>query len=169
MIVRKPRTGSSTNPPAITPGIERVREMVVLGVTLTDTLSFRQHVDRIVARTAQTSYALRLLRSHGLGAPQLFDVARATLVAQLTYASPALAGFINCEDKARLQSVLNPYTPKGGLQQPPCSFSPGSFSRIFFTERLQIADPTYLRHFLAHLSFGFPCTPPSGGTKIEGS
>ena len=89
MIVRKPRTGSSTNPPAITPGIERVREMVVLGVTLTDTLSFRQHVDRIVARTAQTSYALRLLRSHGLGAPQLFDVARATLVAQLTYASPA--------------------------------------------------------------------------------
>ena len=78
-----------TNPPATTHGIERVREMVVHGVTLTDTLSFRPHVDRIVARTAQTSYALRLLRSHGLGAPQLFDVARATLVAQLTYASPA--------------------------------------------------------------------------------
>ena len=55
MIVRKPRTGSSTNPSAITPGIGRVREMVVLGVTLTDTLSFRPHVDRIVARTVQTS------------------------------------------------------------------------------------------------------------------
>ena len=58
MIVRKPRAGSSTNPPATTHGIKRVREMVVLGVTLTDTLSFRPHVDRIVARTAQTSYML---------------------------------------------------------------------------------------------------------------
>ena len=70
--------------------------MVVLGVTLTDTLSFRPHIDHIVARTSQTSFALCLLRSHGLGAPQLFDVARAMLVAQLTYASPAWAGFINC-------------------------------------------------------------------------
>ena len=58
-------------PPAITSGIERVREMVVLGVTLTDTLTFRQHVDRIVTRTAQTSYALPLFRSHGLDAPLL--------------------------------------------------------------------------------------------------
>ena len=115
MIVQKPRMGSSTNPPAITLGIERVREMVILGVTLADTLSFCQHVDRIVARTAQTSYALRLLRSHGLGAPQLFNVARATLVAQLTHASPAWAGFINCEDKARLQSVLKKLQRAGFL------------------------------------------------------
>jgi hypothetical protein len=115
MIVRRPRAGSSTNPPATTHGIKRVREMVVLGVTLTDTLSFRSHVDRIVARTAQTSYALRLLRSHGLGAPQLFDVARATLVAQLTYASPAWTGFINCEDEARLQGVLKKLQRSGFL------------------------------------------------------
>ena len=105
MIVRKPRTDSSINPPT-TNGIERVREMVVLGVKLTDSLSFHKHADRIVARTAQTSYDLRLLRSHGLGAPQIYDVARATIVAQLTYASPAWAGFTNCEDNARLQSVL---------------------------------------------------------------
>ena len=115
MIVRRPRAGSSTNLPATTHGIKRVREMVVLGVTLTDTLSFRSHVDRIVARTAQTSYALRLLRSHGLGAPQLFDVARATLVAQLTYASPAWTGFINCEDEARLQGVLKKLQRSGFL------------------------------------------------------
>ena len=115
MIVWKPRTGSSNNPPAITHGIERVREMVVLGVTLTNTLSFRSHVDRTVARTAQTSYALRLLWSHGLGAPQLFDVARATLVTQLTYASPAWVGFINREDQARLQSVLKKLQRSGFL------------------------------------------------------
>ena len=78
-------------------------------------LSFRQHVDRIVSRTAQTSYALRVLRSHGLGAPQLYDVARATLVAQLTYVSPAWVGFINCEDNARLQAVLKKLIRSGFL------------------------------------------------------
>ena len=62
-----------------------------------------------------TCYALRLLWSHGLGAPQLFDVARATLVAQLTYASPAWTGFINCEDKARLQGVLKKLQRSGFL------------------------------------------------------
>ena len=87
MIVRKPRADSSTNPPATTHGIERVREMVVLGVTLTDTLSFRPHVDRIVA--------------------------------QLTYASTAWTGFINCEDKARLQGVLMKLQRSGFLSPPP--------------------------------------------------
>ena len=47
--------------------------------------------------------------------PQLFDVARATLVAQLTYASPAWTGFINCEDKARLQGVLKKLQRSGFL------------------------------------------------------
>ena len=116
MIVRKPRAGTSTNPlPPHMGSSGFARCMVVLGVTLTDTLSFRPHVDRIVARTAHTSYALRLLRSHGLGAPQLFDVARATLVAQLTYASPAWTGFIYCEDKARLQGVLKKLQRSGFL------------------------------------------------------
>ena len=73
------------------------------------------YVDRVVVRTAQTSYALRLLRSHGLGAPQLFDVTRVTLVAQLTYASPAWIGFTNCEDKARLQGVLKKLQRSGFL------------------------------------------------------
>ena len=55
-------------------------------------------------------------RSHGAShAPQLFNVARATLVAQLTYASPAWAGFINCEDKAHLQSVLKKLQRAGFL------------------------------------------------------
>ena len=139
MIVRKPRTDSSINPPT-TNGIERVREMVVLGVKLTDTLSFHQHVDRIVARTAQTSYALRLLRSHGLGAPQIYDCARATLVAQLTYASPAWAGFTNCEDNARLQSVLNKVQRAG--------FLPPNFQK--FKQIVDAADVQLFRSIISN-------------------
>ena len=61
--------------------------------------------------------------------------------------------------KPHIDFILNPYTPKGGCSNPLCSFSPGTFSWIFFfTERLQIADPAYLRHISAHLSFGFSCT-----------
>ena len=139
MIVRKPRTDSSINPPT-TNGIERVREMVVLSVKLTDTLSFHKHVDRIVARTAQTSYALGLLRSHGLGAPQMYDAARATLVAQLTYASPAWAGFTNWEDNARLQSVLNRVQRAG--------FLPPNFHK--FKQIIDAADVQLFRSIISN-------------------
>ena len=95
----------------------RVREMVVLGVTLTDTLSFRPHVNRIVARTAQTSYALRLLQSHGLGAHSYSMLQEPHLLhsSPTQYASPAWTGFINCEDKARLQGVLKKLQRSGFL------------------------------------------------------
>ena len=93
-----------------------------------------------MARTAQTSYALRLLRSHGLGAPQIYDVARATLVAQLTYASPAWAGFTNCEDNARLQSVLNKVQRAG--------FLPPNFQK--FKQIVDAADVQLFRSIISN-------------------
>ena len=69
-----------------------------------------------------------------------------------------------------LWGIFNPYTPKGvGWCNPFVVFPLYVFPGFLFTKRLQIADPTYLRHILAHLSFGFSCTLPSGGTKMEGS
>ena len=39
----------------------------------------------------------------------------------------------------RTTQALNPYAAKeGGLLQPPCSFSPVSFSRIFFSQNVSI-------------------------------
>ena len=65
MIIRRPITKLSDLPQPIT-YIERVDSMNILGVTLRFDLTFHEHVDGLVRKSAQTMYALRLLRSQGL-------------------------------------------------------------------------------------------------------
>ena len=48
-----------------------------------------------------------MLKSHGLSGPALWDVALATLLAQITYASPSWRGFINADEANKLQTILN--------------------------------------------------------------
>ena len=105
VIVRKPRTGSSTNPPAIAHGIERVCEMEVLQWCNTHEYSLFPPTRRSYCGP----YFSNVICStpSPIPWPRLFDVARATLVAQLTYASPAWAGFINREDKTCRHAVQN--------------------------------------------------------------
>jgi len=61
----------------------------ILGVTLSDILTFHNHVDVVVEKTARSLYAAKTIRAHGLDGNALWDVTRATVVAQLLYASPA--------------------------------------------------------------------------------
>ena len=64
------------------------------------------HVNNIVETVNRSFYALKTLRAHGLNGQALWDVTRATLVAQLLYASPAWWGFLKADDKSKLQSLL---------------------------------------------------------------
>ena len=53
--------------PAPLPGIARCRSVKMLGVVIAeDDFSVTQHVQRLVTSSAQTNYALRVLRCHGL-------------------------------------------------------------------------------------------------------
>ena len=64
--------------------------MNILGVTLRFDLSFHEHVDGLVRKSAHTiMYALKLLRSQGLHGRYLWDVTGAVPVSRLTYASQA--------------------------------------------------------------------------------
>ena len=92
MIVRRPRSKSTALPPPL-PGIERVHEITILGVTLSDRVGFEKHIDRICCKARQSMFALRVLVAHGLRGQRLFDVVRATTVARLLYVSPAWWGF----------------------------------------------------------------------------
>ena len=130
MIIRKPRSRKIITTPALTPGIERASSMNILGVTLSDVLTFNEHVGHCVARGMQSIYALRLLRSHGLVGEKLHEVARATLIAQLVYASPSWWGFLDSESKIRIQSFLNKTVRQG--------FLPSTFPT--FAELCTIAD-----------------------------
>ena len=67
------------------PLFQRVQTIKILGVTFTSrpNLSVTLHVQSVIAACAQTLYALRVLRKHGLCDDSLHDVFRAVAVAKL--------------------------------------------------------------------------------------
>jgi hypothetical protein len=96
--------------PSLTPGIERVSQLKCLGVTLSSNFSVSAHVSDVITSTTQSLYALRTLRAHGLKDTLLMSVFKATVLAKLTYCSPAWWGFASAEDKNRLEAVLRKAT-----------------------------------------------------------
>ena len=114
MLVRKPKAKNFSNPPKFV-DMKRVKTMKVFGVLIQDNPSSGEHVDHLVAQGVQTLYALRILKHHGLNGPYLWTVANSTVVARLTYASPAWWGLIGSEGLLRLQSVLSRAVKQGFL------------------------------------------------------
>jgi hypothetical protein len=92
--------------PPVFPGIERVDQIKVLGVTLTSALRFDSHISNVLKQTTQSSYALKILKAHGLSGAPLWDITRATVVARLLYASPVWWGYADAADKIRLQASI---------------------------------------------------------------
>jgi len=97
-------------PPPPLPDITRGTTLKVLGVMFTNTMSASDHVRRVFSDSAQSLYALRVLRHHGLGESGLQTVFRAVVVSRLTYAALAWFGFITSADKHR--GVLSPEQAK---------------------------------------------------------
>jgi hypothetical protein len=122
MIVRRPRGKKTSFPPEFA-GITRVASMNILGVIFQENFTFELHVDRLVAKGAQTMYAIRTLRHHGLGGHNLWDVARSTLLSRLTYASQAWWGLLDAGEKSKLQGILNKAIKQGLLPLNHSSFS----------------------------------------------
>jgi hypothetical protein len=98
--------------PAI-PEIARVDSIKALGVTISRKFSITQHVENLLASCAQTLFALRTLRQHGLPTNALHTVFKVTVVAKLTYASPAWWGFTSTDDRNRLEALLRRSTRLG--------------------------------------------------------
>ena len=105
MIVYLPQKRRNFSNPSTTIGINRADKRNILGVTVSNTLTFSHHVTVLVEKCARSLYALRIIRDHGLAGNALFDVAQATTVAQLLYASPAWWGFLETQEKNRLQCI----------------------------------------------------------------
>ena len=124
MIIHRPRTkleNLSVPPPSWS--VTRVTSMKILGVTITDTHSFEPHVTNVLARCAQTGYALRILRAHGLNGPALWNETRATLISKLIYASPAWFGFLDESSKTRCQGIIKKHIRTGYLGEGFASFA----------------------------------------------
>ena len=85
-------------------------------------------------------YALRVLRAHGLKGDSLWDVSRATLVAKLTYASPAWWGYTSETQKQRLHRLL--------IKLQRCGFLPAQFDSM--ADLCSAADDALFRSILSN-------------------
>ena len=66
-----------------------------------------QHIINVTNTAAQSLYAIKLLKAHGLNDNAAYTVCYALVVSLLTYASCAWYGFCTAADIDKLQSVLN--------------------------------------------------------------
>ena len=71
------------------------------------TLSVSLHIQTVISSCAQTLYALRVLRAHGLHDSALQNICRSVVLAKLLYASSSWIGFSNATDRQKLQAFLN--------------------------------------------------------------
>ena len=87
VVNRKRRSHTENAAPPEMPEIARVTSLKVLGVTWTNGLSASEHVRNIINSCAQTLYALRMLRAHGLSDVAIQAIYRSVILAKLLYAS----------------------------------------------------------------------------------
>lgn len=104
MIVSHQRHSPLLPPPL--PGIKQVTDLKILGITLHHDLTITTHINIILESCVSSIYGLRVLRAHGIQSIGLQDVARATVVAKLLYASPAWWGLTNSKDRERLDRFV---------------------------------------------------------------
>jgi hypothetical protein len=94
-------------PEQIVPDIDIVDSLNILGVTVTRNLTMSVHVNKVLSSCAQTLFALRTLRAHGMPYPALQTIFRSKVVSKLLYASPAWCGFTRAEDRIKIDSFIS--------------------------------------------------------------
>jgi hypothetical protein len=106
IFVDKKRRRTVDQPSAL-PDVARVTSLKVLGVTWTNGLSVSDHVCSIISSCAQTLYALKILRAHGMCDVALQAIYQSVVLAKLLYASSAWWGFTTTTDRQRIDGFLH--------------------------------------------------------------
>lgn len=100
------RKKKTAQPPPPLPGIVRVTVLKILGVTFTNSLSVAEHIHAVISSCAQTLYALRVLRAHGMDDVSLQTIYRSVIIAKLMHASSAWWGFASASDRQRIAAFI---------------------------------------------------------------
>jgi len=103
--VNKRQKSTIQLPPPIQ-NIVPVKVIRILGVIFTNSLSVAEHIQAIINSCAQTLYALRILRSHGMDDVALQTIYHSVVIAKLTYASSAWWGFTSATDRQKLDAFF---------------------------------------------------------------
>jgi len=78
----------------------------MLEITVANDFTVSEHVQDLTVKSAQTIYALCVLRTHGLKDAALQQVHRSVVVARLLYAASAWHGFTKATDRRRINLLL---------------------------------------------------------------
>ena len=89
------------------PGITRSRSMKMLGIKIANDFTVTQHVQQLAMSSAQTIYALQVLRTRGLSTVALQHVFRSIVVARLMYAASSWRGLTKASDPQHINSVID--------------------------------------------------------------
>jgi len=100
------RRKSHYTAPLILPDICRVTSIKVLGVTFTNHVSISEHISDVICRCAQSLYAIKVLRCHGMNDEELRLVFKTVVLAKILYATPAWWGFTSAADRQRLEAFV---------------------------------------------------------------
>ena len=82
MIFHAKYSSSSVVPPLL-PGIVRVRDLKILGVTISDDLKMSTHIKATLSSCEQSLYALLVMKTHGMHPSAIQAVFHATTLAKL--------------------------------------------------------------------------------------
>ena len=156
LIIHRPKA-THPDPPTLA-GVERVHLLTILGIVFQSDLSFREHVKQVVTKCAQNTYAIRILRAHGLQGKNLWSVTNSTLVSRATYASQAWWGMISMGCRKQLQATFKKVIKQGLLPANHRSFSEicDTADRVLFAGVL--SNPCHSLHHLL---------PPKRQTKYD--
>ena len=92
--------------PAELTDIKRVDSINILGVTVTNTLTMNEHVDRVLSNCAQSVFALKTLRAHGLNRECLHNVFNAVILAKRTYGANAWISFTRASEREGIEAFI---------------------------------------------------------------
>ena len=156
IVFRNSRRKRLVSPPPPMVDIERVTTLKILGVTITNTLSTSEHVCEDKS-CAQTQYALRILRAHGLSDSGLHAVFRSVAVVKITYASSVWSGFVIKRDEQQIDAFLR--------RNEKCGFCQTDLPS--FQELCDTADEQLLNKILhnKHHLLQFLLPPPSAASQ----
>jgi len=88
------------------PDVSRVSLIKILGVTISNHLSVSDHIRDVISKCAQSLFAFKVLRCHGMNNEAIEQIYKAVVIAKLLYASPAWWGFATAADKQLVESFV---------------------------------------------------------------
>ena len=106
IVFSRPQLKTSNLPPPIA-SIPRVTQVKILGVTFSDKLKVNAHVEDSINKCSSLLYALKILRSQGMGTSTIHSLFQSLVTSRLLYASPAWWGYASAHNKNRIKSFLH--------------------------------------------------------------